>query len=606
MINWPHRARKPEILPLVPTFKVACSSYHTARHKSGKIIFLTISLLFNISIGLAIDTWPLSSDWTPVYGADWEPIQDANDQQKGYLDIVTDSQGAGGYFYTNDNTVFFRIALETTPLKSGTNLQPNASWYIALDVDLDNLADWQVRIDGGQSTALHTFYASGLDGNPNIQNYEILNPLNSGDVRLVNGGYSAYPSLTYLDFQVPWTALSSLGYDRNVLAETANKFFYYTSISGSVLDALGPGTDMAVIFSEALVLTFASVGADALGYIYDTRDTQPYSNQGTWLRTETVKVSGSGWPSEGSTYYNNGQRNLKIQNSADSLVWSGTVTTDISGVITAANTWTINQSAARGIYRIYVEDPVNPAVWYGYDTFTVKAPVIAIGKTASADSTISGDSIVYHIAVWNSGDTTGNATTIIDYLPTGFNYIPGTTTGITTNEPAITGQQLSWTGAWPISVAGQPGDTISLSFGAKVSTIRGLYTNDASAGGSNFGFRTVLGTAPVQVLAPRLTLAKSVNANSSQPGDTLTYTVTYTNTGDSPANFIFILENIPPNTTYVTDSASGNNTTITYSHNNGTSYDASQTAPVTNLSFQRTTTLPSAASATVTFKVVIN
>ena len=69
-------------------------------------------------------------------------------------------------------------------------------------------------------------------------------------------------------------------------------------------------------------------------------------------------------------------------------------------------------------------------------------------------------------------------------------------------------------------------------------------------------------------LFPALTLQKSVNKLSVQEGETLTYTITYTNTGDAQATNIIITDNIPTNTIYIDNSTTGsyvyNNSTLTW------------------------------------------
>jgi len=106
--------------------------------------------------------------------------------------------------------------------------------------------------------------------------------------------------------------------------------------------------------------------------------------------------------------------------------------------------------------------------------------------------------------------------------------------------------------------------------------------------------------------APLLVLVKGVDKANAAPGDTLTYTVDYSNAGDADATTIIILDQVPPNTTYVENSATGSGTTILFSHDGGGSYNASQTAPVTHLQFQRGALLAPGGSGSISFEVTIN
>lgn len=66
-----------------------------------------------------------------------------------------------------------------------------------------------------------------------------------------------------------------------------------------------------------------------------------------------------------------------------------------------------------------------------------------------------------------------------------------------------------------------------------------------------------------RVKAPVMTLTKSVSAQNgrTRPGDTLIYTITYTNTGSGSANQIVISDVSPTNTTYLANSVKLDNST---------------------------------------------
>ena len=107
---------------------------------------------------------------------------------------------------------------------------------------------------------------------------------------------------------------------------------------------------------------------------------------------------------------------------------------------------------------------------------------------------------------------------------------------------------------------------------------------------------------------PELTLTETVNLSVAAPGDTLTYTVVYLNVGVGLAKAVVVDEDIPENSTYVENSAAGDGVemNISFSHDNGNSYDFSQSAPVTHIRFARQPILPPGGDGTVTFKVVID
>lgn len=565
------------------------------------ILSVIIFILCGASPLQAAEAWPSSGQWVKLYNANWNVMTDpSGDFSQGSIDFANDVNGTAAYYYASTTSIYFRFSLRDTPKRTSVNELVQFAWYVAFDVNDDTYPDWAIMV-GGITETLRTFYNPGIDNDPEVMYTNIANPLTTGDVRVVAGGYTTFPDLTYLDVQVPFTALQAAGYNRNITRYTPLRMFYSTSTSEAVVikDALGPSTTVQAAFADALTLILSGTGA--YGYIYDSRDPTPYSASGTWLRNETVTLTGRGWPPSTSTYYNGGARNIRILNSGQTVVWSGSVTTNSNGNLTAAPSWPVATSIPPGVYTIAVQDPTNPALWLTYDTFTVAAPTLTITKTVTPSTVSSGSPVTYTITIPNSGTTAGQLVTVTETLPFGFTYNSGSTSGLTTANPGISGQQLIWNGSWSVPVAGQ----VTLTFQALTGLTRGTYQNVASASGGNFAAITSGNTAPVTVQSPQLILSKTTSRSTGTPGDIITYTVTYTNTGNATAQNIFILENVPNHTTYVHDSAIGTGMTILYSHDYGLSYNTSQTAPVTNLSFQRATGLSAAGSGSLSFQVRI-
>ena len=105
---------------------------------------------------------------------------------------------------------------------------------------------------------------------------------------------------------------------------------------------------------------------------------------------------------------------------------------------------------------------------------------------------------------------------------------------------------------------------------------------------------------------PELALTETVDLAVAAPGDTLTYTVIYSNVGVGLATNVVVDEVIPDNVTYLTNSAAGEGMIIVFSHDNGNNFDASQTAPVTHIRYRRSTALLPGANGTVTFRVIVD
>ncbi|MBT6011123.1 MAG: choice-of-anchor D domain-containing protein [Candidatus Marinimicrobia bacterium] len=105
---------------------------------------------------------------------------------------------------------------------------------------------------------------------------------------------------------------------------------------------------------------------------------------------------------------------------------------------------------------------------------------------------------------------------------------------------------------------------------------------------------------------PELFLLETVDLNIALPGDTLTYTVTYSNVGVGIAKNVVVDQAVPENATYVENSAAGTGMTITFQHVIAGGYDALQTAPVTDIKYERALDLETGENGTITFRVVVN
>ena len=147
------------------------------------------------------------------------------------------------------------------------------------------------------------------------------------------------------------------------------------------------------------------------------------------------------------------------------------------------------------------------SVWFGvvgstggaYNRQQFRAVVadgqIAVSKSALPMTVDPGDMVDYTITVQNTSPITAFVTNIEDQLPAGFSYQAGSTTGLTTSEPTISGQTIRWSGIWQVG----PGQTAQLTFQASSSATPGWYQNQATLRGANFSDASTGPTAGVMV-----------------------------------------------------------------------------------------------------------
>jgi uncharacterized repeat protein (TIGR01451 family) len=166
-------------------------------------------------------------------------------------------------------------------------------------------------------------------------------------------------------------------------------------------------------------------------------------------------------------------------------------------------------------------------------TQVASAPALHIRKTASGDLVRPGDLITYTIAYSNSGNEVAHAVRITDTID-----------GNTVFQSASPGYSGSY--VWTIPDLPPPATT-QLTLTVRVTDVLPngtLLTNGVVIQDATGVSATDQATATVQS-APALHLSKTASAAVIQPGDTLTYTIWYSNTGNSPASGVIITDTLP-------------------------------------------------------------
>ena len=116
-------------------------------------------------------------------------------------------------------------------------------------------------------------------------------------------------------------------------------------------------------------------------------------------------------------------------------------------------------------------------------------------KTADQSSVSVGSADGYTITIHNPNATAATVTSVTDTLPTGFTYQAGSSSGATTTNPTIAGQQLTWSGSFPLAA----GPNLTLHFSATASSTPGTYYNNAGGTATDLAVVPTGDTAPVTV-----------------------------------------------------------------------------------------------------------
>jgi uncharacterized repeat protein (TIGR01451 family) len=166
-------------------------------------------------------------------------------------------------------------------------------------------------------------------------------------------------------------------------------------------------------------------------------------------------------------------------------------------------------------------------------------------KTAAPSVVNPGDLVTYTMTMQNISTATAFLNEIEDLLPAGFTYVPGSASGLTSGDPAVAGQVLTWSGNWLVA----PGGSSSLVFQVQSSSTPGIYYNNITMRGTNFADIVTGNTAMVTVGSDLSSSTKAVldlNGGDPEPGDILRYTITLVETGGLDATEVSLVDDLPP------------------------------------------------------------
>jgi uncharacterized repeat protein (TIGR01451 family) len=140
---------------------------------------------------------------------------------------------------------------------------------------------------------------------------------------------------------------------------------------------------------------------------------------------------------------------------------------------------------------------------------------LTTSATADASTSTPGTMDGYTITIQNPNAIAITVGSITDLLPDGFSYVAGSSSGATTADPGIAGQELTWTGSFAVAAH----DVTSLHFQAMVSGATGDYDDEAGGTSGTVAVVDSGPTARITVIAEDINPPPTVGPGGPYSGD---------------------------------------------------------------------------------------
>jgi uncharacterized repeat protein (TIGR01451 family)/fimbrial isopeptide formation D2 family protein len=200
----------------------------------------------------------------------------------------------------------------------------------------------------------------------------------------------------------------------------------------------------------------------------------------------------------------------------------------------------------------------------GTANLTVQTPDLEITKTDGVSVKAPGDNAIYTITLKNNGTYAAQNIVITETLPA------NSTFNSTLSLPTVWTNTTGSTYTTLVSNL-NPGQTITRTFAVNINPTLPTGVNqlintisvidDGTHGNDPTPLNNTFTDTDSLNAAPDIVITKTDGVTTAQPGDTLSYTLTISNTGNQDATGVSVVDTLPANVVYQSSSDSGVNNT---------------------------------------------
>jgi len=238
------------------------------------------------------------------------------------------------------------------------------------------------------------------------------------------------------------------------------------------------------------------------------------------------------------------------------------------------------------------------------DSVTINQPNIVLSKTDGVSTAAPGQTLTYTLTFTNTGPGAAHNIVISDTLPPGVSY-QSCSLGSLAGSCSESGGTVNFTLTNPLAAGASASVTITVQVTTSgpatlINSATLTYTDSANNARPPVT-ATDTTTVPAQ---PNIVLSKTDGVSTAAPGQTLTYTLTFTNTGPGAAHNIVISDTLPSGVSYqscslgsLAGSCSESGGTVTFTLTNPLAAGASASVTIT---VQVTTSGPTTLTNTAT------